>query len=310
MVFAADRGTIDRELASHIDFRAYDYASCLAKSECTVAALTLTAERFEEKSSEWLPARFYWDPVDGLGVQDGAQNDEIDFDERIRVTFSEPVNIRAVWLSDLFHTEDRRYGSSDTSQVIDAPEDAELAGITLTRDGIDLETVLVAAGDRLPWASFNQEVSPRFLEQGDMRRRVVINEDRITLVVPGKDRIQFLKKILELDQIDDKKQKLFEGLETVDIDLTTILAEFQDAPLFAVGTSNFELVKGMASSAEVADRIRAQAEKKRVSINMSNGEIRWTSDAPVLVDSVTFLAPFDASNDFSVAGIVLEKNGD
>ena len=307
-LFAAGSAAIDQELAGYVDFRAYDYAACLGQSECTVGKLTLHAERFDVDTSLWVDAPIYWDPVDGIGVQDGAQNDEIDFDERIIVSLTGSADLKSVWLSDLFHTEDRRYGSSGTDRVLDAPEDAEIAAISVALGDVLVGSYTTIAEDRLPWASFNQEVHPRFLERGDMRRRVVINDELSTLVVPDENRSMLLAREFELGNVDEeKKASLFEGLDTVQVDLTEILAEFHQAPLFASGTMNFQLIKEIAESSDAAAAMRKRAETKRVSINMSNGEIRWSLDAPVQADSITFLAPFDASNDFSVAGIVLEN---
>ena len=300
-----ESSAIDLQLEAGIDFRSYAYAECLDKPVCTVGDITIHAERLNEATNLWEPAQLYWDPIDGIGVRDGAQNDEIDFDERIRVAFNDPVSLTGIWISDLFHTEDGRYGSSGTERVEGVPEDTEVAAMTLWRDGAQIGSYTTIAADRLPWQPFNQEVSNNLIEDGDLRRRVVINDEVVTLVVPGPDRNETIKQILRLGQIDKDKKSIFDGLETVEIDLSSILFEFQNAPLFTVGTRNFEIVRDWAQSEEATRQIRIEAESKRTSIDVSNGEIRWEIGAPVEIDAITFVVPFDASNDYSIAGILL-----
>jgi hypothetical protein len=112
--------------------------------------------------------------------------------------------------------------------------------------------------------------------------------------------------VLEIGRIDKDLRSIFDGVETVEIDLGEILAQFHNAPFFVEGTRNFEVIRDWARSADMTQQIRATAESKRTSIDVSNGEIRWELGEPLMVDNVTFIAPFDASNDYSVAGILLD----
>lgn len=316
---AAGQALIDSELEHQIDLRAPEYGACIGLAECTVDGVTFIAERRSIAESDtgevlpadettlWLPAELYWDPIDGFGILDGAQNDEIDFDERLRMTFESPVRIDGVWFSDLFKNEDRRYGSSDTDRIEGVDPDSEVAAIGLYIGDTEFQQLTVAADDRLPWASFNQEISVKFSENGDMRRRVVINGELISLVVPGQRNGRAITLNMPLGQIGADKKAIFEGVETVEVDLTDILANFQGAPLFAAGSSNFEIIKAIAESPDALQQIREVAERKRETIRMSNGEVAWRSETPVEVDGLSFFAPFDASNDFSVAGIILNQ---
>lgn len=294
---------IDVELADEIDFRATSFSACLNRTQCTVGNVTVLGERRLNDASEWRSAPIYWDPIDGIGIQDGAQNDEIDINERLLVRFADPQGIDRIWLSDLFINEDRRYGSSMTDLVEGEPEDAEIAGMSLAADGAEIFNTTISGESRLPWAQFNQEIDVRFREDGDLRRRIVVNDDIVTIVIPGED----LTLQTPVSPDDAKTQSLFEGLETVELDITDLLAEFNTAALFEVGTTNFELINAIAQDPDnIAEMIRV-AQEKRTSIRMSNGEVSFDVDQNLTVDEITFFSPFDASNDFSIAGIVLRK---
>jgi hypothetical protein len=298
---------IDLDLRDGVDLRTARYSICLDQQECSIDGLTIVAQRRDEVGGTWMPATIYWDPVDGIGVKDGGQNDEIDFDERIVVRWGQDVPVEKIWLSDLFEGEDARYGSGLTPQIADESEDAEIAQIDLSRDGSVLDSLVVVGNTRLPWEPFNQEVSPQFLEQGDLRRRVVINDDTITLIVPYTGNRGEIVLSMPIGQIDPEKQALFEGVETVDVDLTPILAEFHNAPLFAVGTRNADWIATWLDNRTALDDLYQRAAYERLTSDTSNGEIQATLDNVTYVDTLTFYAPFDASNDFSVAGIVLAK---
>ncbi|MDO6728047.1 hypothetical protein Q4544_13995 [Cognatishimia sp. 1_MG-2023] len=297
---------IDSELRSHLDFRSLLFRSCLGQHECTVGDISLRAMRLRDDNETWGQATLYWDPIDGIGVQDGAQNDEIDFDERLEIRFAQPQTVAKVWYSDLFHTEDRRYGSFATDRVQNEPEDAEIAGMTLVAAGQEFGTETFSATDRLPWASFNQEVSVRFQENGDLRRRVIIQNEIVTVLAPSgtSDREDLLLQN-PVGTIDKDKRAIFEGTETFEIDLAGILTEFHGTNLFAVGTNNFDLIERIAANEAELNNLRLVAERKRTSIQMSNGEVGAELLNATGIDGLNFFAPFDASNDFSVAGIIL-----
>ena len=302
-IAAQEFAQIDRELSGGIDFRTLAFSQCLDQTTCSAEGVTIIAQRREDADSEWMSAPIYWDPIDGIGVQDGAQNDEIDIDERILVRFDEAVNLDRIWLSDLFINEDRRYGSSDTDLVIGEPEDAEIAALSFMADGVDIANITVSGEARLPWAQFNQEIDTRFREDGDLRRRIVVNGDIVTVVVPGADIV--LQTPVTAN--DKAKQGLFDGLETVELDITDLLAEFNQAALFEVGTRNFELINAIAQDPENLSRLYEIAQDKRVSIQMSNGEVGFDVDPTLGIEEIAFFSPFDASNDFSVAGVILRK---
>ena len=305
VVGAQESAQIDRELAGAIDFRAVSFSECLNQITCTVNGVTIVAERRLNEASAWTNALIYWDPIDGIGIKDGAQNDEIDINERLMVRFDEAVNLDRIWLSDLFISEDRRYGSSETDLVIGQPEDAEIAGLTFSAGGAELANITVAGESRLPWAQFNQEVDLRFREDGDLRRRIVVNDDIVTVVIPGAD----ITLQTPVTAVDKAKQGLFEGLETVELDITELLLEFNNAALFEIGTNNFEVINAIAEDPDNLAQLIRIAQEKRTTIQMSNGEVGFDVDSTLGVDEITFFSPFDASNDFSIAGVILESDG-
>lgn len=323
---ASAQAIIDRELSGQVDFRDLAYSGCLNQVTCTVGDVTLIAQRRDVSSVvleankaeaeqpgvpapiQWRDAQLYWDPIDGIGVTEGAQNDEVDFDERIVVVFKEPVTVSKLWFSDMFTSEDDRYGSGSTDRVEGVAEDTETAGFSIVADGVIQSTSIVEANDRLPWASFNQEVSWRFSEDGDLDRRVVINGELITIVAPGENASgRLVEQRFAIGEIDPEKKDIFEGVETVEIDLTDILAEFNNTPVFEQGSTNFDILRSLVEDPETLQTLRNIAETKRETIRMSNGEIGWTLENPTRGDEIQFFAPFDASNDFSISGIILQN---
>ena len=50
-------------------------------------------------------ANLYQDSIDGLGVR-GGEDDEIDGDEILKITFADPMELLGVWITDLFKPDD------------------------------------------------------------------------------------------------------------------------------------------------------------------------------------------------------------
>lgn len=297
---------IDQDLLNNIDFRTLDFSVCLGQESCTVNGVTLMAQRLNELDDDWHAAEIYWDPIDGVAVKEGEQNDEIDFDERLQVSFEKPVKIQRVWLSDLFRQEDGRYGSTETDVVQGVPQDVETAGISLVIDEVDVFTFSAWGENLLPDDSFDLLVSPRFTENGNLRQRVVINDETVTLVVPDVGAIGgTLRLRLPIGQIDKEKLALFEGLETSDIDLKSLLREFHNAPVFAHGSHNLDLIESLLNDPGTLEEFRQQAGRSRLRGDLSNGEQAVELPEFNELDGLKFFAPFDASNDYSIAGLVL-----
>lgn len=300
-----DAGSIDTDLRGQLDFRTDPFSDCFEQYQCFVQGITITAERRDVDGVTWIPAQMYWDPVDGLGVTAGGQNDEIDFDERLLVTFEgmkgATINIERVWLSDIFVGEDSRYGNSDPA----GPEDVEVAVIQSFFATEIVDEVNADGSNVLPPDPFNEDVVAQFVEAGDLFRRVVIDEDAINVVVPSSDGgadTQLLT--FEISSVDEDKLDLFEGIETVEIDLADILAGFNDVPFNVAGDANANFVQDILDDLAQIQNIRTRAEETRVVGSVSNGELGVDMDETVDVDTLIFMSVLGGSNDYSVAGIV------
>ena len=104
---------IDQDLSAQIDFRSLAFGLCFSQPTCTVEGVTITAERRDVAGDGWVPALIYWDPMDGLGVLEGGQNEcEI---ARILVDLLPPLLTFAVQLFQARHRalhqrhDDRRH---------------------------------------------------------------------------------------------------------------------------------------------------------------------------------------------------------
>ena len=305
---AAELARIDNELRSGIDFRNIDFRVCENRQSCEVGFIKLMAQRRDEERSVWEDtATLYWDPIDGIGVHGGGQNDEIDFEERVIVKFASSVQVYRIWFSDLFRSEDDVYGSGLTTQLQDYPEDAELAGVQYAMGELSLYEQIIAANDPLPEDPFNEMLDPKFAEDGDLLRRVVMDGDLVKLVIPGEDIYDRLNALeIPIGEIDKEKLDLFEGLETVQIDLTDIIADFHNAQVFAFGTHNYEQIAAILDKNTDLTSLKTSAEIMRQQVDVSNGEQVATAEFDGAIDQLVFFAPFDSSNEYSVAGIILK----
>lgn len=305
-----ESGLIDQDLRGNLDFRDTSFADCFEQSECTAQGVTITAERRANDGETWITAQLYWDPVDGLGVLAGGQNDEIDFDERILIRFEGTkggtVNIDRVWLSDIFIGEDERYGNSDPA----GPDDVEVAVIQSLFAGDLVDEAIVDGANVLPPDPFNEEVVARFEEGGDLFRRVIIQDTSITVVVPSSDdggEMQLLT--FPISEVDEAKLDLFEGIETVEIDLADILEGFNDVPFNVAGSTNANFVEELLDDLAALQDLRARAEDTRRVSSVSNGELGVEMDPEIDVETLMFMSVLGGSNDYSVAGIVQADSG-
>lgn len=290
---------IDRELAGKLDFRDPGFAACLQQESCVVNGVTVTATRLTA-AGETVPANIYWDPVDGLGVMDGGQNDEIDFDETLTVKFQRPVSVSGVWLSDLYQSEAPRYGA----RVADG-DGSEVGRYELRRGGTSRSQVIVNSEAELPARTFNTEVAPSlFKKEGDLLQRVVVRDGNVTLVsASGRKSLGAMGGSNSL--IDADKQELFAGLPTVEIDTQRLLALIEGVVLFPAGEENADRVAGLASNGSALASLHQSSMSYRATSDLSNGEVASYLDAPISSDEIVFTAPFSTSNEFSVSGVIV-----
>lgn len=299
-------GLIDRDLSGQLDFRDVAFADCFEQPQCTVFGVNIVAERRAADGETWVPAQLYWDPVDGIGVMAGGQNDEIDFDERVLVSFqsvdkSGTINIARVWLSDIFIGEDDRYGNSDPAGA----DDVEVAVIQSMFGDTMLREDIVDGADVLPPDPFNEEVVTEYTEGDDLYRRIVIRDNEITVLVPATDEITEAQLIsFPITEVDEDKLALFEGIETVEIDLVDILAGFNGTPFNEAGSANADLIDAILDEIAELQAIREQAEDTRLVSSVSNGELGVEMDVSLDIETLVFMSVLGGSNDYSVAGIV------
>ena len=304
----SEPAAIDADLRGQWDFRDMAFAECFEQPVCVALGLTITAERRDLDGETWVPAQIYWDPVDGFGVMAGGQNDEIDFDERLLVSFEgfkgATVNIERAWLSDIFIGEDARYGNNDPA----GNEDVEVAVIQSLWAGDIVAEAIVDGANVLPPDPFNAEVTPEFQEDGDLLRRVVIQEDVISVVVPERSESGAMAELrFPISEFDDTKTDLFDGIETVELALTDVLVGFNDAPVYFGGEANAGMMQESMGDADVMQDMQSRIEETRLVSSVSNGELGVTMDPAVDVETLVFMSVFGGSNDYSVAGLVLSE---
>lgn len=304
----SEAAAIDEDLRGQWDFRDAVFAECFEQPSCAVQGLTITAERRDLDGETWVSAQIYWDPVDGFGVMAGGQNDEIDFDERLLVTFEgikgATVNIERAWLSDIFIGEDERYGNSDPA----GNEDVEVAVIQSLWAGDIVAEEIVDGANVLPPDPFNAEVMAEFQEDGDLLRRVVIQDEVISVIVPERSASGAMEELrFPISQFDETKTDLFAGIETVELALTDVLVGFNDAPVYFGGNVNADMMEqSMADTAAMED-MQSRIDETRLVSDVSNGELGVAMDPAIDVEMLVFMSVFGGSNDYSVAGLVLTE---
>lgn len=293
---------IDRDLESHIDFRSPNFDICFEQHTCSVGSVTLSAFR-QTDTGEVAPATLYWDPIDGIGILGGGQNDEIDFDETLIVRFDRTTSISGIWLSDLFEAETNRYGTKAT-----AGSDGEVAQVEFLRSGASQAQVIVNAEEGLPSKMFNAAVAPSvFSGNGDLLKRVLVNEDSVVSMVSasGTKNLGNMGGGSGLEDAD--KQELFAGLPTVEIDTERLLSLIDGVVLFPAGEENAGRVASLVKNGASLSNLYTAGKTFRATSDVSNGEVASYFEQAISADEVVFSAPFSTSNEFSVAGIMVLK---
>ncbi|QEE36009.1 hypothetical protein FTO60_09975 [Octadecabacter sp. SW4] len=307
---------IDRQLLDQIDFRDAAFSVCFEQRSCEVGVsiprsssndpleltVAVAAERDTGILEGWQPAELYWDPVDGFGVLGGGQNDEIDFNERLTISLSEPLNIQGMWFSDMFIGEQSNYGVSYTEQ-----EDLEAADVVASLTGVMVFERRVTGQVVVPDDPFNVVVSDDFVEGGDARNRVLIDEGIVTFLI--EDETQGSPRIIRaaVGEIDPSKLDIFAGAEIVDIDPATLLGETEFAPLLAAGLRNQLMMERMVTNQINLAAWHTEASRQRLISSVPNGEVGTVLNVATTVDQLVFSAELMTSNDYSVAGLVVEN---
>lgn len=297
-VDAHEAAAIDTDLRGQLDLRELQFEVCLDTPRCTVAGVTVTAER-KRRNGQWTEALIYWDPIDGFGVLGGQQNDEIDVDERLTLTFNAPRVWSGVWLSDLFIGEGTRYQGWPESE-----EDVEIADLELRLDGDIVGQERISGIFELPDDPFNEEVNEIFVENGDLLNRVIVDGLGISVFVPdGEDAKGTVKP---LGAIGDDKKAVFADTEIIDADLDDLLGDDEKLAVFDEGDDNAVQLVSIRTRMLELEKLRLEAEELRVVGDLSNGELGWRPEETVVVDQVVLTAGYKTSSDYSIAGLLFE----
>lgn len=314
---AQDPAIIDRELADQLDFRTNDFALCFGVPMCEVNGVTVQAYTKPSNERDWEEGLIYWDPVDGLGIMQGGQDDEIDFNERLQITLSEPQMIDRIWLSDLFigegaRVEDRIADAEVDQEDIDPEiEVVETAAIELALAN-QIRRELRVTGDRwLPNIEFNEIVDGTKAQTGeDLNFRLVISGNELQLVFVSRS----LSGDRELDRIkigevDPDKEALFDDQEELIYDLSEIFEPGEIVQLVSILQVNGRRILSVfedKDSIQLFDEYRDGAEATRTLADVTNGEVSIVLNEPVESDGMLFYPTTGSSNDFSVAGVVFK----
>ena len=289
---------IDQQLLNGIDLRKEAFQVCLDTPVCVVDGLKIEGFHLDVTGA-WQPQVLYWDAIDGIGVKGSGQNDEIDFDEKLVITATQPVQVKGVWLSDLFIGEGNHYGATSKDT-----QDVESGQITLSSvDGKTQAEVVVSGDTTLPDVSFNTAVYSGFEEGGDLLSRLLVDGNSVSIV--GADHKEGAPLSTTIGNIDLDKESIFAGVPTVERNDAELLAMIDGVVLFPAGTGNAEMLTELANDRRLYETLYQRALVKRNFGDVQNGEVVSLFDTPVATTTFTFLAPLGTSNDFSVAGFVV-----
>jgi hypothetical protein len=85
--------------AGTIDFRTGTFAGADGAPSFSATVDGVTASLAPDPAG----AHLYWDSTDGIGVRWSYETDEIENDERLTLSFSSPIHIQEIMLTDLFN---------------------------------------------------------------------------------------------------------------------------------------------------------------------------------------------------------------
>jgi hypothetical protein len=293
-----DSTLIDQQLLNGIDLRKQAFEVCLDVPVCTVEGLKIEGFHLDVNGA-WQAQALYWDAIDGIGVIGSGQNDEIDFDEKLVITAAKPVQVKGIWLSDLFIGEGSHYGATTKGK-----QDAESGQVTLSSADGKTQSEIVVSGDKtMPDISFNTAIYSGFDEGGDLLSRLLVDGNSVTIV--GADHKEGAPVSTVINNIDLDKESIFAGVATVERNDAELMAMIDGVVLFPSGTRNAEMLSELANDSKLYATLYERAQVKRTFGDVENGEVVSLFDTPVATTTFSFSAPLGTSNDFSVAGFVV-----
>ena len=146
MLFSASAAEAAFSEPPQVDFRDPIFAAADGQhsfmstftTEGTVIEFTLKAFVVGSGSGDGA-ALLWWDPVDGIGIRGGNQNDEIDENETLLIQFSQTIGLSHVFFSDFFageHVDTTIFNESGLLQLDTQTSPIFLdAGALLSTDG-------------------------------------------------------------------------------------------------------------------------------------------------------------------------------
>jgi hypothetical protein len=124
--------------AATIDFRSSSFSAAdnAASFSNTVSGVTTTLAPEPDR------AKLYWDSTDGIGVRFDYETDEIEGVERLAISFSTPIRLTEIMLTDLFNENGyletgwyqvngggQNWFSADPSQLLDSTNGVKLLAL-------------------------------------------------------------------------------------------------------------------------------------------------------------------------------------
>jgi len=306
---------IDSQLENNVDFRSLAFTECFGQTSCEVdlvlpgstaggtmeVTLSIAAEKDGDFLNGWVPAEIYWDPIDGFGIMGGGQNDEIDFNERLTVSLSTPLDVSGIWFSDMFISEQSNYGAFFQEQ-----DDLEAADVTGTLGAQTVMEHRVTGEVIIPEDAFNTFSGDTFKDGGDLQNRVLINDGAVSILLLDEND-QFANRIIRstVGQIDSTKLDVFAGVSIVEIDAATLFGNNKFEPVLVSGERNAIQIGQMLNQQVLLASVRTAAQRQRLVSDVPNGEVGINVQSPVTLDQLVFSAELLTSNDYSVAGFIL-----
>jgi hypothetical protein len=306
---------IDKQLQGQLDFRENKFGVCFKRKNCTVNGYKINGYHRHSDADAWHSAPLYWDPIDGIGILGGGQDDEIDINERLIVEFPYQRKVVGIWLTDLFLSETKRYASllnKGDEEVRQFDQDFEEAEIELRLNKKVNAKLRVTGNLALPNISFNETIDPSLFDSGnDLRQRLVVQDEDLYILsseTGAKEKI-VLNPVL-LGQLDTKKRNLFNNTDedkNKTQDLLKLYSDDLDVELYPEGDRNAQRIAEILGDPKILDSLRQSAQIGRTVDNVPNGEVSANLTSPVDATSVMFYASTRTSNDFSIAGIIFPK---
>ncbi len=307
-------GLIDAELQTSVDFRDLVFQSCYERSSCEVGNFSISATRLDAQSGEWIPAKIYWDPIDGFGVLEGGQDDEIDIDERLTVNFAKAKVVRAIWYSDLFAKEHVRYQKLARSRSVEGTASAkvsrnyETAFATFSKVVGQEETFLTTGVVDLPDREFNEIVDASIFDTGgDLRKRLLLEAEEPKILAGTQEAVGQSNDRAVLTLAVDPSANKAKNVQLDNEPYALAFSARSPLPWTSGQTSNSKKFDKHIGDHSKLQELFSYSGALRLAGDVSNGEISQTVSPGIWTKQIVFSAASATSNDYSIAGLVFQS---